>query len=117
VAEDGTNSDLWVYAKFDERLREHVRHLVTPELVAEYERDPRLPSDDLTRVMEYFGRVPLAGKHVVVSVEPFSDYRIGILAGAAGTGVEIGDESFESSQAAKRAIFMQRLRDLGVDWL
>ena len=68
-------------------------------------------------MLEYFGRVPLAGKYVVVSVEPFADYRIGVLAGSAGTPVEIGDDSFGSSTAAKRAIFIRRLRGLGVDWL
>lgn len=117
MAENGTNSDLWVYEKFDGRLRDHIRHLITPELVAEYERDPRLPSDDLTRVMEYLGRAPLEGKYVVVAVESFSDYRIGVLGGTAGTPVEIGDRPYESSRAAKHAIFLQRLRNLGVDWL
>lgn len=116
MATDGTDSDLWVHDAFESRLRERVRRLVTPELVAEHEADPREPSDALTRVLEYFRRAPLAGKYVVVVAGWFSDYRVGVLSGGPGTPVEIGEESYPSAKAAYHAIFLRRLREFGIEW-
>ena len=116
MSANGSDSDIWVHDVFDARLRERVRGLVTPELVAEHESDPDEYSDALIRVGEYFRRASLAGKYVVVAVEWFSDYRIGVLSGGPGMPVEIGEESFKSGKAAYHAIFLKRLRELGVEW-
>lgn len=116
MAANRSDSDLWVRDAFEARLRDTVRRLVSPELVAEHAEDPREPSDALTRVLEYLRRAPLAGKYVVVAVRWFSDYRIGVLSGGPGTPVQIGERSFGTARDAYHEIFLMRLRELGVDW-
>jgi len=111
----GHDRDQWVREAFDATLRDRMRSLATPELIAEHAASPAAPSDALARLLELFRRAPLAGKYIVVAMGQFSDYRVGMLAGGPGTPIEIGETPHATADAAYHAIFLRRLRDIGVE--
>ncbi|MET0154342.1 MAG: inner-membrane translocator [Candidatus Binatia bacterium] len=107
---------LHYYERFDRNLRGQLRELITDEVIAEYQANPlgeRPQSEPLRRLLNYFRRAPQAGKYVVVAVEPWRDYRIGILSGARGVLPKVLDEPvFASEQDALHGVFLARIRDL-----
>ncbi len=100
---------------FDARLRERLRRSATPELIAEHAASPRQPSADLLRLADYFRRGALEGKYVVVATRQSSEYRVGVLAGGRGTPVEIEEARYPTARDAHHAIFLRRLREIGVE--
>ncbi len=103
-----------VYADFDQKLRERIKALITPELVEEHAARPLgQHSDELERVLNYFRRQPQAGKYVIVATSPWEEYRIGVLSGVRGQPPTIlDDETFATEDEALHGIFRQRVRDL-----
>jgi branched-chain amino acid transport system permease protein len=108
---------LHYYARFDERLREQLRDLITDELIAEHEQNPLgfrgLHSPDLQFVLNYFRRAPQAGKYIIVASAPWQEYRIGVLSGVRGAAPEVLEEPvFANEEEAIHGAFMARVRDL-----
>lgn len=105
---------LQVYERFDRELRERLRELLTDELIAEHEAQPLGPhSDGLSRVLNYFRRAPQPGKYLIVAVEPWRDYRIGVLPGVRGAPLELLEEpSYASEEEAMHGVFLKRVDDL-----
>jgi branched-chain amino acid transport system permease protein len=105
---------LQVYADFDAKLRERIKSLVTPELIAEHaERPLGQHSDALERVLSYFRRQPQAGKYIIVATKPWEEYRIGVLSGVRGEPATILDgPTFASEDEALHGIFLRRIDDL-----
>jgi branched-chain amino acid transport system permease protein len=107
---------LHYYERFDRNLRGQLRELITDEVIAEHQANPlgeRPQSEPLRRLLNYFRRAPQAGKYGVVAVEPWRDYRIGILSGARGVLPKVLDEPvFASEQDALHGVFLARIRDL-----
>jgi len=69
-------------------------------------------SDDLKRVLDKFRRAPMTGKYVLVQVEAFKDYRIGVASGVRGKPVKMLAKSFPSQEACEHGIFLKRMKDL-----
>jgi len=113
VPAEGDRS-LLVYARWDARIRESLRPLITDGLIAEHRRQPRgQHSDALARVLNYFRRAPLTRKYVVVCIRPHKEWKIAELSGVRGDPPRvIDDRSFASEAEALHAVFLQRVDDL-----
>ncbi len=69
-------------------------------------------SDELIRVIDKLRRAPMKGKYVIIVIENFADYRIGVLSGVRGKPVEVLEGSFSSQEACEHGIFLKRIGDL-----
>jgi hypothetical protein len=108
-----------VYERLDALIVEwYVRPLVTPELVEEHRRNPLgHHSDALERVLRYVrrSRGRLEGAYVIVALEPYRSFAIGTLSAQRGVSPAIDrSEIFASREEAEHAVFVRRLRDLGL---
>lgn len=108
---------LHYYARFDEKLRERLRALITDELIAGHKENPLgfhgRHSPDLQFVLDYFRRAPQAGKYIIVASEPWQEYRLGVLSGVRGTAPEVLEEPvFTTEEEALHGVFLARVRDL-----
>jgi branched-chain amino acid transport system permease protein len=104
-----------VLERWDARIRQALRPLITDELIAEHERDPLGDhSDALKRVLNYFRRAtPKDGKYLVVCTEPFRRWHIARLSGVRGRApVSVDERNFESEREAMHAVFLRRVGDL-----
>lgn len=103
-----------VYEDWNGKLRARLRPLVTDHLIAEHRRDPLgHHSDELARLLTYLRREPVGGRYVIVVVEPWREYRIGVLSEDRGTPARIFDEhAFATEEEAVHGIFLLRVRDL-----
>jgi hypothetical protein len=81
-----------------------------PALAAEFRATPLgHHSDALARLLRVLRSEPLDGKHVVVCVQPFSEYRLGLLSARRGTPVDlVPDLLFSSPAEAEWAVFLRR---------
>lgn len=112
-----TDKALHYYARFDAKMREKLRGLITDDLISEHERNPLgfhgHHSPDLQFVLNYFRRTPQAGKYIIVTTVPWQEYRIGVLSGARGTPPEVREEPvFATEEEAIHGVFLARVRDL-----
>lgn len=108
------DKQLQVYERFHTELRERLKSLITDELISEHEARPLGPhSDELARVVNYFRRAPQQGKYLIVAVEPWRDYRIGVLPGVRGAPLEVLEEpSFSTEVEAMHGVFRKRVEGL-----
>ena len=112
---------LHYYAHFDRQMQERLRAMVTPELVEEHRTNPvgfeGLHSFELQFLLNYLRTRPQAGKYVIVAVEAWKEYRIGVLSGVRGVEPQVLDEpSFATEHEAMHGVFLARVRDiLGVE--
>jgi hypothetical protein len=108
---------LHYYERFDRELRAELRPLVTDAVIAEHRANPfgrRGPqSEALRRLLNYFRRAPQAGKLGVVAVEPWHEYRLGVLSGVRGEPPKVLDEPvFATEEEALHGVFLARVRAL-----
>ncbi len=103
-----------VVARWDQRMRQKLRPLVTEELVAEHARNPfGQHSDPLERLLNYFRRASPAGKLAVLCTNPHAEWRIVVLAGVRGQPPRFYDERvFHSERQAIHAVFLERIDEL-----
>jgi hypothetical protein len=112
---------LHYYARFDQQIQQRLRPMVTPELIEEHRTNPLgfhgLHSFELQFVQNYLRTRPQAGKYVIVAVEAWKDYRIGVLSGVRGVEPEVLDQPrFSTEEEAMHGVFLARVRDiLGVE--
>ena len=109
-----SDRSLLVYLRWDARIRESLRPLITDELIAEHRGQPRgQHSDTLARVLNYFRRAPLTRKYVVLCARPHAEWQIAELSGVRGDPPRvIDDRSFASEAEALHAVFLRRVNDL-----
>jgi hypothetical protein len=81
-----------------------------PALAAEFRATPLgHHSDALARLLRVLRSEPLDGKHVVICVQPFREYRLGRLSAHRGTPVDVVPGLVFSSPAeAEWAVFVRR---------
>ena len=107
---------LHYYERFDRNLRAELRGFITDDVIAEHRANPfgeHPQSEPLRRLLNYFRRAPQAGKYVVVAVEPWREYRIGLLSGVRGVLPKVLDQPvFASEREALHGVFLARIRDL-----
>jgi branched-chain amino acid transport system permease protein len=98
-------------ARWDKRMRETLRPLLTRKVIAEHKRDPvGIHSDALDRVLNYFRRPNLLPHYVIVCTRPFKQWR-----GARMTGVPceapvfVDERAYNSEAKAAHAVFLLRV--------
>jgi branched-chain amino acid transport system permease protein len=100
----------------DLRRRSMVRELVTPQTIAEHRDDPfGQHSDALSRIVNYFGDLPLEGK-LIAEHDGSERWYVSRLIGFPPVRVDRIDGPFDSERVAVHAVFLQRLSEvLGLD--
>jgi branched-chain amino acid transport system permease protein len=98
------------FARWDRRIRESLRPLLTKKVIAEHKRDPvGIHSDALGRVLNYFRRPNMLERYVIVCTRPFKQWRIARI-GASGQGPVFADERGYNSEAkAAHAVFLKHV--------
>ena len=105
------------FARWDKRMRESIRPLLTRKVIAEHKRDPvGIHSDALDRVLNYFRRPNLLERYVIVCTRPFKQWRIARITGVPGEAPVFVDERTYSSEAkAAHAVFLMRVEQMTRD--
>lgn len=98
-------------ARFDARLADELRELLSPALVAEYEADPDgQHSPALSRVLSFLGRRPAPSRVLVHHDGDWATWRLVRVSGAVGTPFRIADRrTFASEREALGAAFRRDL--------
>ncbi|QBF30825.1 branched-chain amino acid ABC transporter permease [Thalassococcus sp. S3] len=103
------------YRRFNKRLRERLKTLITPELIEEHKRDPLgHHSDALARVLNYFRRGEMADKYVIHRMKPAEErFRIMAVSGVRGRPPRVVDDrEYTDIKDAYHAVFLLRVNDL-----
>ncbi len=103
------------YRRFNKRLRDKLKGMITPELIAEHQRDPLgHHSDALARVLNYFRRGEMADKYVIHRMVPQEErFRIMAVSGARGMPPRVVDDrEYTDIKEAYHAVFLLRVNDL-----
>jgi branched-chain amino acid transport system permease protein len=100
--------------RFDARLRDELRQLVTDELIEEHRTtNGKRRSDALERVLTFFRAAAVADKYAVLAVRPFAEYRIVALSGRRGVPPRaVDDQVFKTPEDALHGVFLKRVQDL-----
>jgi len=101
-------------ARWDARARAAVRRLLTSDVIAEHQRDPRgHHTDTLKRVLDYFRRSSALTPYVVICTKPFWEWRVARLSGVRGQPpVFIDEQTFKSEAEAIHAVFLKRVGEV-----
>lgn len=102
------------FARWDQRMRESLRPLLTKKLIAEHKRDPLgFHSDALSRVLNYFRRPNRLERYVIVCTRPFKQWRVARMGGVAGQGpVFVDERTFNAEAKAAHAVFLMRVEQM-----
>lgn len=103
------------YRRFNKRLRERLKTLITPELIEEHRRDPLgHHSDDLARVLNFFRRGEMADKYVIHRMQPAEErFRVMAVSGVRGMPPRVVDDrEYTDIKEAYHAVFLLRVNDL-----
>lgn len=103
------------YRRFNKRLRDKLKDMITPELIAEHQRDPLgHHSDALARVLNFFRRGEMADKYVIHRMKPAEEkFRIMAVSGARGMPPRVVDDrEYSDIKEAYHAVFLLRVNDL-----
>ena len=103
------------YRRFNKRLRDRLKQLITPELIEEHKRDPLgHHSDALARVLNFFRRGEMADKYVIHRMKPAEErFRIMAVSGERGRPPRVVDDrEYTDISDAYHAVFLLRVNDL-----
>ena len=102
------------FERFDRRIRDELKPLVTDAIIEEHRRKPSgRHSDALDRLLNYFRRAGIADKYAILAVRPFAEYRVVRLSGRRGVRpTPVGDETYASPDEAYHAVFLKRIQAL-----
>ena len=102
------------FARWDRRMRESLRPLLTRKIIAEHKRDPiGIHSDALDRVLNYFRRPNLLDNYAIVCRRPFKQWRVARMTGVPGQSpVFVSDRTFSSEAKAAHAVFLMRVEQM-----
>ena len=103
------------YRRFNKRLRDHLKTLITPELVKEHQDAPQgKHSDQLSRVLNFFRRGEMPDKYVIMRLKEGQDkYSVMAVSGVKGTPPRVVDDKiYENLNEAYHAVFLLRVNDL-----
>lgn len=103
------------FRRFNKRLRERLKPMITPELIAEHKRDPLgHHSDALARVLNYFRRGEMADKYIIHRMNPgVEKFRIMAVSGVRGMPPRVVDDrEYTEINDAYHAVFLLRVNDL-----
>lgn len=103
------------YRRFDKRLRDKLKTLITPELIEEHRLNPLgQHSDGLSRVLNYFRRGEVADKYAIIrQTGQFHAYKIVAFSGVRGAPPRLVDDRvYTDINEAYHAVFLLRVNDL-----
>jgi branched-chain amino acid transport system permease protein len=103
------------YRRFQKRLRDRLKLLITPELIEEHRRNPLgHHSDSLSRVLNHFRRGEVADKYAIMrQPEAFHAYKIVAFSGVRGAPPRlVDDRTYYDINEAYHAVFLLRVNDL-----
>ena len=102
------------YRRYDKRSRDHLKTLVSPEVLEEHRLKPHgQHSDPLMRLLAYFRFTAVEDKYALRCDEPFRSYRLIALSGRRGVPPRVvDDKTYPSLDAAYHAVFVKRCQDL-----
>jgi branched-chain amino acid transport system permease protein len=104
------------YRRFDRRLRDRLKALITPELLEEHKGAPLGPhSDALARVLNYFRRGEMPDKYAILQDGPPEGwtYTVMALSGEPGKPPRVVDDRvYQTRDEAYHAVFLLRVNDL-----
>jgi len=103
------------YRRFDKRLRDHLKTLISPALIEEHRRQPLgQHSDGLARLLNYFRRGDVADKYAIIRQSgQFHAYKIVAFSGVRGAPPRLVDDRvYTDLDEAYHAVFLLRVNDL-----
>ena len=104
------------YRRFDRRLRDRLKALITPDLLEEHKAAPLGPhSDALARVLNYFRRGEMPDKYAILQDGPPEawTYTVMALSGEPGKPPRVVDDRvYQTRDEAYHAVFLLRVNDL-----
>jgi branched-chain amino acid transport system permease protein len=105
---------LEIYELFEKDALVRVSRLCTDAVIDEHAANPAGPhSDALQRVLRSMRRAPVPGKYVIVAVQPWREYRIGVLTGVRGEApVVLDDGPYRTEEEAMHGVFLKRVADI-----
>jgi branched-chain amino acid transport system permease protein len=111
---NAADRDPVVLARWETRMRLAVRDLLTDQIIAEHQRDPRGDhSDTLKRVLNYFRRSSTLTPYAVICTQPYRQWRLARLSGVRGHGPRLADDrTFTSEADAMHAVFLVRVDEV-----
>ena len=100
--------------RHDQRVRDQLKPLVSPEVLAEHQRCPwGQHSEPLTRLLHYFRFAAIADKYALQVDQPYKSYRLIALSGQRGVPPRVvDDKTYPSIEEATHAVFLKRCQDL-----
>ena len=103
------------FRRFNKRLRDHLKTLITPDLIKEHQEAPQgKHSDQLSRVLNFFRRGEMPDKYVIMRLKEGEDeYRVMAVSGVKGTPPRVVDDKiYTNLNEAYHAVFLLRVNDL-----
>ena len=103
------------YRRFDKRLRDRLKALVTPDVIEEHRQKPLgQHSDALSRLLNYFRRGEVADKYAIIrQAGNFHSYKIVAFSGVRGAPPRLVDDRiYTDINEAYHAVFLLRVNDL-----
>jgi branched-chain amino acid transport system permease protein len=103
------------FRRFEKRLRQRLKGLITPELIEEHRINPLgQHSDALNRVLNHFRRAEVADKYAIMrQPEQFHAYKIIAFSGVRGAPPrQVDDRVYDDINQAYHAVFLLRVNDL-----
>ena len=102
--------------RFDKRLRERLKAMITPALIEEHRLAPLGPhSDALARVLNYFRRGEMPDKYAILQDGPPDAWTYSVMALSGEPGKPprvVDDRHYASRDEAYHAVFLLRVNDL-----
>jgi branched-chain amino acid transport system permease protein len=100
--------------RHDQRVRDQLKPLVSPEVLAEHQRCPwGQHSEPLTRLLYHFRFAAIADKYALQVEQPYRSYRLIALSGQRGVPPRVvDDKTYPSIEEATHAVFLKRCQDL-----
>ncbi len=108
------DKDQIAWRRFDKRTRDHLKTLVSPDVIEEHRRNPLgQHTEALERILTYFRKGPLADKYAVFAKQPFAEYQVVAISGRLGIPPRLVDETtYATLPDAYHAVFLRRINDL-----
>ena len=108
------DKDQLYHRRFDKRLRDHLKTLVTPEVIEEHRLKPLgQHSDSLERILNYFRGAGGENKYVLYEMKPGVEYKVIATTGVKGTPPrDVDDVVHTNKNDVLHAVFLKRIQDL-----
>lgn len=101
---------------FYRRRGAEIAAMIDDDLIAEHERNPMQAqghhSATLHLVLNYFRNAPIIGKEFVYAVEPYEQYKVGIVTGRGQPAAMLDQTTYASEDEAVHAVFLARVDKL-----